>query len=400
MRILFLASYFPRPLKPQIGTWALEQAKALARYSELQAICCTSYIPAIFRALRRARPWIDVPATHQWDNVTAHYFKALYYPIQPLKRWAYPAPQRQMNIAWNSIKHRLLAAVKAFAPDGILAHHTAVNGFFAERLRQLTGLPYVVSDYDFNEIADCEKFPRRREFFDPVMRSATANICAARRMQQDMLRIFPHARATTIHQAIWPHPPEIFAAPRPPELQGKTIIFSAGMFVPRKAFPLLIQAFAQIAPHYPDALLRIAGDGPQRPEIEALISQLHLSHRVQLLGLLPHQQVFQQMAWSDLFALVSWDEPFATVFLEAMAAGKPIVTASDGGINDVVVDGVHGKVVPPKDVPAIAQALDHLLANPESRIAMGRNARTLVQEQLTWDVTARKILQLFDAARS
>jgi glycosyltransferase involved in cell wall biosynthesis len=395
MRVLFLASYFPRPSKPQIGTWALEQAKALARVSDLQAICCTSYVPGIFRIVAKARPWIDIPPTHQWENVSTTYFKALYYPVQPLKRWAYPAPKRQMNIAWNSVRSRLLAAVKSFAPEGILAHHTAVNGFFAERIHQLTGIPYVVSDYDFAEVADCEKFPRRREFFDRVIRSATASICAAKRMERDMLRIFPHARATTIHQAIWPHPTEIFKTPRVPELQGKTIIFSAGMFVPRKGFLLLIKAFAQIAPKYPNALLRIGGDGPQRPEIEALIQELKLSDRVQLLGLLPHKQIFQEMAWSDLFALVSWDEPFATVFLEAMAAGKPIVTASDGGINDVVVDGIHGKVVPPKDLPAVIQALDDLLANPESRIVMGQNARAMIQERLTWDITSRSIIQLF-----
>ena len=104
------------------------------------------------------------------------------------------------------------------------------------------------------------------------------------------------------------------------------------------------------------------------------------------------------MVWSDLFALVSWNEPFATVFLEAMAAGKPIVTASDGGINDVVLDRTHGRVLPPKDVVATADALDHLLSDDTARLAMGRNASALVSEGLTWEATSRRMLSLFNEA--
>ncbi len=53
MRVLFLASYFPRPSKPLIGTWALQQAKALARVSDLQVVCCTSYIPSVVGVIPR-----------------------------------------------------------------------------------------------------------------------------------------------------------------------------------------------------------------------------------------------------------------------------------------------------------------------------------------------------------
>ena len=89
MRILFFASYFPRPSKPAIGTWALEQAKALARVSDLRVVCCTSYVPGVLGVIPRARPWAQVPATHQWDNVSATYLKALHYPVSPFKKSAH-----------------------------------------------------------------------------------------------------------------------------------------------------------------------------------------------------------------------------------------------------------------------------------------------------------------------
>ena len=101
------------------------------------------------------------------------------------------------------------------------------------------------------------------------------------------------------------------------------------------------------------------------------------------------------MVWADCFALVGWDEPFATVYLEAMAAGKPIICCNDGGINDVIQDKVHGLTVPPKDVEATAKALEQMLANPEQRQKMGKEAKILIERSLTWDAKAQELIQRF-----
>ncbi|MEI8332011.1 MAG: glycosyltransferase, partial [Methanomicrobiales archaeon] len=114
----------------------------------------------------------------------------------------------------------------------------------------------------------------------------------------------------------------------------------------------MVDAFAPFAARHPEALLRIAGDGDLRPDVEARIQAHQLHGRVQLLGLVDHSTVLQEMAWSDAFILIGYDEPFATVFSEAMAAGRPIITASDGGINDVLINHVHGIAVPPRDTYA------------------------------------------------
>ena len=102
------------------------------------------------------------------------------------------------------------------------------------------------------------------------------------------------------------------------------------------------------------------------------------------------------MSWADCFALVGWNEPFATVYLEAMAAGKPILCCSDGGINDVISPGVHGYVVPPRQVEQTALALDRLLSNDVKRNEMGRNARQLIEQTLTWDAKAAELIKQFE----
>jgi glycosyltransferase involved in cell wall biosynthesis len=414
MRVLFLASYFPRPAKPLIGTWALEQARALVNLGDVRVVCCTPYVPRILGILPRAKGWVNVPLEHVWPptrspatdpplpatakGVHTTYLQGLFYPIPPFKRWAYSNPRRQMNMAWRSIRDRLLRIVDQFQPQVVFAHHTAVNGYFAERIRQLRPIPFVVTDHDFFEISDCDHLPRRRAMFERIKMAASTNVCVSQRMENDTRRIFPNARAQTVHNGINPLPADIFSTPRPAELRDRQIVLSVGMFTPRKGFPLLIEAFKSVAEKHPRAVLRIIGDGKDRPAIEAAITQHGLADKVALLGLQPSHQVFQEMAWADLFALVSWDEPFATVFIEAMGAGIPVITASDGGITDVVRHGVHGLIVPPKDAVAAASAMNELLADDARRRAMGAQARALVENQLTWSANAQRMFALFNEA--
>jgi glycosyltransferase involved in cell wall biosynthesis len=117
-----------------------------------------------------------------------------------------------------------------------------------------------------------------------------------------------------------------------------------------------------------------------------------------MLGNVPHELILQEMVWSDLFMLIGWDEPFATVFLEAMSAAKPIICCNDGGICDVMEDGVQGLAVPPKDVPAAAAALERLLGDDSARLGMGRAAADLFQRRLTFAASAEATLKLLRRA--
>src|SRR5262249_31915743 len=134
MRVLFLTSYFPLPSKPLIGTWALEQGRALASMAELRVACCTPYLPRVLGIVPKARVWSGVPRKYTWPAATGgdapataevktFYLRGLFYPLSPFKGWAYPAPLRQMNLAWRSIRGRLVRIVDQFKPEVVFAHH-------------------------------------------------------------------------------------------------------------------------------------------------------------------------------------------------------------------------------------------------------------------------------------
>src|SRR5262249_52594467 len=158
---------------------------------------------------------------------------------------------------------------------------------------------------------------RRQRFYAPVAGASSQMVAVASRMAQLVDDLFPGARTLTVHNGSDPIPSELLGVARPPELNDRTVIFSACAFYERKGIPLLVRSFSHIAAKYPDAVRRIAGDGERRSEIESAVARANLGSRIQLCGRLPHRQVLQEMVWADVFALPGWDEPFATAFTEA-----------------------------------------------------------------------------------
>jgi len=399
LRVLFLATYFPKPTNPTMGTWALEQARALRRQTiDLRVVSFTSWVPRLLAQSRGARAYAECPPAFDWDGVHVEYPRWLAYPMDPVTRWTYRYPSLQQAPAWWSARHYLRQLAREWRPDVVYAHHSLTNGSLARHLHSELGIPFVVTDHDLGEIADCERAHARRRAFARVVRDAFAWLSVSERMEQEMRRQFPFAHTCTLHNGSNALPAEVLATPRPPERRDQTVVFSAGMFYERKGFPLLIEAFGKASRGRPEARLRIAGDGPARPEIEATIRRAGLNDRVQLLGILPHLQVLQEIVWADAFALAGWGEPFGVVFAEALAAARPVILASDAGVAEVMQDGVHGILIPPRDAAATAAALLRVLAEPALRERLGAAGRALWASRLTWDANATALVSLLGKA--
>ena len=176
---------------------------------------------------------------------------------------------------------------------------------------------------------------------------------------------------------------------------GRRRIVSVGRLVPRKGLDLAIEAMAQVE----NAELVIAGGPPQNeldadPEarrLNARIAELELENRVRLVGQVPHDEVPALLRSADVAVCSPWYEPFGIVPLEAMACGKPVVATAVGGMQDTVIDGVTGRLVPPHDPQALAAALSGLLADDDQRAAYGRAARARVESHYTWTSVTQRI---------
>ena len=167
-----------------------------------------------------------------------------------------------------------------------------------------------------------------------------------------------------------------------------------GRLVPRKGVADAIEALAGV----PDAeLLVVGGPAPDRladdeesRRLLALAAGHGVGDRVRLLGRQPHAQLPEIMRSCDLLLAVPWYEPFGITPLEAMAAGLPVVATAVGGLRDTVLDGVTGRLVPPRRPELLAAAVNELLADRPRRLAMAQAGRDRVLAHYGWSTVAEQ----------
>jgi len=404
VRVLVLSNHFPQPENQRLGMWGLLQAKALSRGGDDVRVFApvvavprpVSRLPGGHRLLAAARRWATCPPTHRWDGLEVSYPRWPLPHVGPHYGWFYRHPRQEAQLGWLSIRSRLLREVEEFAPDVIYAHGTGLCGYLAMKVKERTGISFVTVDHDFGEIADCAHHPARLEHYRRVAAEASASLADCRRIARDTGRLLLTPRAVALNTAADP-PPDDLAPPDAPG-NGRVVVLSAGSFIRRKGFPELVEAFARGTATAPDTVMRVAGDGPLLPDVVRTIDRAGLSKRVELLGFIPHRQFLGEMNRCDVFALIGWDEPCATVYMEAMAAGKPVICCSDGGITDVLENGRHGLTVPPRDVDAAATAIAQLIESAEERRRLGQEARRLHRSKLTWDANATALHRVLAGA--
>lgn len=176
---------------------------------------------------------------------------------------------------------------------------------------------------------------------------------------------------------------------------GRPLVFALGRLVPYKGFEYLVRSAARLGR---DAVVLLGGSGPMREELEALVRELGLQGRVELLGRIDDRQMELLMRACDVFCLpsVQKSEAFGIVQVEAMRAGRPVVSTRipGSGMDWVNQDGETGITVEPGRPEALAEALNQLIENPQLARRLGANGRKRYEEHFT----ARRMAELVRAA--
>jgi glycosyltransferase involved in cell wall biosynthesis len=170
--------------------------------------------------------------------------------------------------------------------------------------------------------------------------------------------------------------------PTPPPNGEVLSLLAVGRLVPKKGFPVLIDAASRLlAPFF----LRIVGDGPDREALERQIAAAGLEDRVRLVGPRTHDDLPAEYASADIVVVPSVMDAtgdrdgLPNVVLEAMSSGRPVIASDVGAVSSAVVDRRTGVLVPPGDAGALAGALEYLVDQPECRERLGREARARVE---------------------
>lgn len=185
--------------------------------------------------------------------------------------------------------------------------------------------------------------------------------------------------------------------PPPPPGNPPRALF-IGRLAEYKGVDFLLRALEMV----PDLRLDIVGSGPERNRLQTLAQALAVADRVKWWGEYPDEDLPRRMADADFLVLpsVTTDEMFGMVLLEAMAAGRPVITtAVPSGVREVNEAGVTGLEVPIRDAGALAEAMRTLAEDPALRERMGAAGRGRVRERFTVDRMVEAHLALYEKVR-
>jgi glycosyltransferase involved in cell wall biosynthesis len=181
-------------------------------------------------------------------------------------------------------------------------------------------------------------------------------------------------------------------------------ILSIGTLHEVKGQSVLLEACRILAARGVAIRVRFVGDGPDRAMLEDRIAAAGLGGQVELLGIRTRAEIAVLLASTDVLVAPSVPtragkrEGIPVVLMEAMASGVPVVASRLSGIPELVTDGQDGRLFPPGDASALADALGELAADPALRTQLGQAGRATVLREFDADANAARLVEAFRAA--
>lgn len=271
----------------------------------------------------------------------------------------------------------------------VIVHgHNATSLQYATLARRCTGARIVVTCHGRGK-ADYREPPAR------LWKTVDRVVCVSGAVARELPAAVPPERVSVVRNGVETAAPARDRVAVRSELalgDAVTAIIVAridGM----KGHDTLLEAWRSVSTAAPQALLLVAGDGAERPAMEALARRLGVADSVRFLGFRP--DVPDLLAASDIFVLPSLSEGLPLSVLEAMAAGLPVVASDVGGVPEVVEREQTGILISSRDAAALGAAIARMAGSPKLRSAMGSAGRQRAQAEFSFDAMRRRYGRIY-----
>ncbi len=379
LRVVTLSTLFPNARQPTFGVFVENQTLALAARDgvELRVLNPLAAPVPPLDLHPRYRSVRDHPEEEEWRGLRVArprfaVVPALSGPINPamLARAARPVLRR-----WQE---------EGFFFDVLDAQFFYPDGPAAMRLAAEFGVPFSIKARG----ADIHYWGRRAGCRGQILRAAAAArgmLAVSASLRRDMMAMGMEGEKIAVHYTgadLARFRPADRAAAKARLGVAGPLVVGLGALIPRKAHHLVIGAM----PMLPGVSLWIAGAGPERGRLEALIRKHGLGDRVRLLDNLPHARLPDLLGAADVMALASESEGLANAWVEAMACGVPVVTPDVDGAPEALDRPAAGRLLRERTPVAIAAAIRDLLEDPPAPEAVRASA-----ERFSWERNARQL---------
>src|SRR5450432_1357894 len=208
--------------------------------------------------------------------------------------------------------------------------------------------------------------------------------------------VIPHGVDTDVYAP----PADRAAAFAEAGLPGRFAVGCFGRVRAQKGTDVFVDAMCRLLPRYPDfTAVMVGAFTPENlgfaNDLKKRIEAAGLQSRIVITGELAIEEVQRWYRRLTIYAFTSRNEGFGLTLIEAMAAGAALVASRAGAAELVVEDGVSGVLTPPGDVDALVAALEPLMRDPASAMAMGERARARVLAKFSLDAEANRIAEVY-----
>jgi teichuronic acid biosynthesis glycosyltransferase TuaC len=348
VRVAVVTDYFPTSSQKWAGHSAYQTLRVMAQRSDLHVFYPEAVYP---RRLQPATKAAALDLSWSPEDVQASY----------LPYTALPVVSRGFN--GFAIARRLLEPVRAFQPDVVLNYTVYPAGFAAVRIARRLGVPVVLTSIgsDLNRLGDLLVTAWKKKTLREMDMLVTVSHDLAKtavKLGADPAKV--RAVLNGCDTEVF-HPRDKAEARRKLGLgEDEEIAVYVGRLDYRKGLLELVEAAALLKLKRPKMRTYVVGGGPDEGLLRAAIAQHDAGQAVTLVPACTTEEVGVWMGAADLVTLPSYNEGCPNVVVEAVSSGRPVVATRVGGIPELM-DERSGRLVPVKDVPALARALDEVL---------------------------------------
>lgn len=312
------------------------------------------------------------------------------------------------ELLWNALYiPREVELVRSAAPDVLLVR-SAFHNYSCTKVADRLGIPLVLevnapfqeSVLYFDQYWHIPWLPewierrklRRTDAMTVVSSWAKTYMVERYALNPDKVTVVPNGADVSIF-----HPDMARDSELPPAFDSALVVGFVGSFQKWHGSELLGRMVSEVAAVRPNVHFLLVGDGPDADIVKKISAPL--GDRVLFTGKVPHSRVPRLVANMDIAVMPesnAYGSPLKVI--EWMAAGKAVVAPSYGPLEDVIDDGVHGLLFPPKDSAALIQAILRLVDDAELRDSLAAAAAERSHASLTWQDNARRVISACEYA--
>nr|WP_321023360.1 glycosyltransferase [Clostridium neonatale] len=343
MHIMVIPSWYSSKANKVHGSFFKEQFKALQNDGEKISVAYNEIWPITKFGKIKEKRKIDFQVE---DNLRTYRYKDYnYFPKNPMMF-------RSFNKRIDKLYKEIVK--KEGKVDIIHAHSCFWGGIAAAYISKKYNIPLVITEHSSLKYAKYAKDSYKQYIFD-AYKEADILVSVGTGLKKEISEYVDR---------------DIMVIPNMVDLNlfyidnnknKKFTFFSCAFLEEGKGMGDLIKAFS-MAFKGQDVILNIGGDGSTKNSLEELAKEINIDEQVNFLGALSREQVSEEMRKCDAFALPSEHETFGVVYIEALACGKPVIGANNGGAEDIIEE-YNGIIANKNDVDSIKDALIEIKEN-------------------------------------